>query len=165
MHAREKINFKRPPSGKNFFLVNLLTNFFFLGEPSVSIFFSRRPSKSIFFFAIITTPPPQMINGRPLSSPGISHTRVFPLVFHNSYKATNEQLVRIMMTGTSADVVGKRKEFISQFVSPLSKFVIWRGVICLQFYIHLTSYVLTSSTSPHMWLADGDSLLCYIVRM
>ncbi len=22
-----------------------------------------------------------------------------------------------------------------------------------------------SSTSPHMWLADGDSLMCYIVRM
>ncbi len=22
-----------------------------------------------------------------------------------------------------------------------------------------------SSTSPHMWLTDGDSLMCYIVRM
>ncbi len=26
-------------------------------------------------------------------------------------------------------------------------------------------FFITSSTSPHMWLADGDSLMCYIVMM
>ena len=43
---------------------------FFFGNPVIKIFFFRdAPNK--FFFSIRTTPPPQMINGRPLKKVGL----------------------------------------------------------------------------------------------
>ncbi len=38
------------------------------------------------------------------------------------------------------------------------KYIFWGGAQQL-------IKVCALSTSPHMWLADGDSLMCYIVRM
>ncbi len=41
------------------------------------------------------------------------------------------------------------------------------SVIWMQYNCQLINeqVFIASSTSPHMWLADGDSLMCYIVRM
>ncbi len=36
---------------------------------------------------------------------------------------------------------------------------------CIQRVCVLHVYSFASCPSPHMWLADGDSLMCYIVRM
>ncbi len=42
----------------------------------------------------------------------------------------------------------------------------WHATIYIMaINVFISGNVFASSTSPHMWLADGDSLMCYIVRM
>ncbi len=44
-----------------------------------------------------------------------------------------------------------------------AQLLMWEGkMVGLVYFPHTYP---TSSTSPHMWMADGDSLKCYIVRM
>ncbi len=59
----------RGPFGIYFFLGNAFWYLFFLGKAFWDLFFSRRRASKIYFFLISSAPPPQIINGRPLSVP------------------------------------------------------------------------------------------------